>query len=203
VLILVRHGQSEGNAAGLLLGRMESPLTHLGRRQAEAVAGVLTQSGAEILVVSSPVGRARETAALIAGSAPVILDERWAELDYGEYDGLPLSDVPPELWRHWRTDPELEPPGGESIAQLGRRVRQACADLFRPPADAIRDDRHVVVVSHVSPIKAAVAWVLGLGDDAAFRLHLSTGAVTTIAWLAGSPVLHRYNAPSTGSFLER
>ena len=65
----------------------------------------------------------------------------------------------PTLWSRWRADPTFAPPGGESLAAVGERVRDACADL----ADAA-DGGDVVVISHVSPIKAAIAWALGVDD---------------------------------------
>ena len=79
------------------------------------------------------------------------IDERWIELSYGVYEGVPHADVPSEVWRRWREDPAFVPEGGESLAALDARVRAACDDL----AERARD-RTVVVVSHVSPIKSAV-----------------------------------------------
>ena len=75
--------------------------------------------------MSSPLGRCRQTAARVAEAVgvPVEVDERWIELDYGELDGRPTSEVPAETWAAWRADLEWGPPGGESIAALGRRVR--------------------------------------------------------------------------------
>ena len=60
----------------------------------------------------------------------VEIDERWTEVDYGSYEGEKLTDVPSEVWREWRTDPEFRPPGGESLAELGVRIRAACDELF-------------------------------------------------------------------------
>ncbi len=77
-------------------------------------------------VVASPLLRTRQTAA--AFGAAVEIDDRFIELDYGEYDGLPLADVPAELWDRWRTDSDFAPPGGESLVALraagGRRPRR-------------------------------------------------------------------------------
>ncbi len=50
-----------------------------------------------------------------------------------------------------------------------------------------------MVVSHVSPIKAATCWALGLGDQGAWRLYLATGSVTRIGWGVDGPVLNRFN----------
>ena len=90
VLIVVRHGRTEANASGLLLGRRLDPaLDDLGRRQAAALG---RRAARRARVVSSPLRRTRETAE--AFGRPVEVDERWIELDYGELDGTPLRDVP-------------------------------------------------------------------------------------------------------------
>jgi broad specificity phosphatase PhoE len=192
VLVLIRHGETVANAQRRLLGRLESPLTERGRLQAQAIADLLARRGAVIdRVVSSPLGRARETAAVLG--PPVEIDERWVELDYGIHDGCELARVPAELWRAWRADPEFLPEGGESLAALGRRVRAACDELA---ADGL--EQTVAVVSHVSPIKAAVAWALGADDGIAWRMHLDTGSVTTVAVGPVGPTLRTYNELAAG-----
>lgn len=184
MIILVRHGQTEANAAGLLLGRADQPLTDIGRAQAAALAPVVRGAAR---VVCSPLRRARETAAML--DLPVEVDERWVEMDYGEYDLQPLGHLPVEVWRAWRADPHFRPKGGESIAEVGARVRAACASL---QAEATEAD--LVVVSHVSPIKAAVAWALEVGDEAAWRMHLAVAAVSRLGiGPAGTPVLRSFN----------
>jgi broad specificity phosphatase PhoE len=127
VLVLVRHGQTEANARGLLLGRADPPLSDLGRRQAAALA---TRLPDDARVVASPLLRTRETAA--AFGRPVDIDDRWIELDYGTFDGKAVVDVPADVWREWRADPHFVPAGGESLATLGIRVRaSACAPRAR------------------------------------------------------------------------
>jgi broad specificity phosphatase PhoE len=198
MLVLVRHGESEGNAAGLLLGRAESPLTERGRNQAQAVAASLSDVHR---LVSSPLSRALDTATALAGdrSVTVEVDERWVEVDYGEYDASPLGDVPHEVWQRWRHDVHHRPPGGESLAEVGARVRAACEELFAEEGAGAREvTGDVVVVSHVSPIKAAVAWALGADDLLAWRLYLGTAAVTRIGWGQGGPVLRAYNIEPAG-----
>lgn len=186
MLILVRHGQTEPNRAGQLLGRIDAPLTDLGRRQAEAAAQSVLASCAVARVVSSPLERARETAALFGRDVDV--DERWIEVDYGEYDGLPFKEVPDELWREWRADPSWAPPAGESLSSVGARVRAACEDLASEAADA-----DVVVVSHVSPIKAAVAWALEVGDEVSWRMRLDVASICRIQTGPRGNSLHKFN----------
>jgi broad specificity phosphatase PhoE len=187
VLILVRHGQTDANARGLLLGRADPPLCAAGRRQAEVLAEALPHPAR---LVTSPLLRARETAeelAAVSGVRPEI-DDRWIELDYGRLDGLPASALDADGWRTWRDDPAHVPAGGESLAALGVRVRAACEDLA---ADAAAGD--VVVVSHVSPIKAAVAWALGVGDEVVWRMWVSDAAVCRVDTGGPSPRLLGFN----------
>ncbi|HXV94072.1 MAG TPA: histidine phosphatase family protein [Pseudonocardia sp.] len=186
MLILVRHGQTDANARGLLLGRADPPLNETGRRQARALAAAVPR-GARI--VSSPLARARDTAAVLAaGGTEVEVDPRWVEMDYGELDGRPATALDESSWRRWRSDPAFVPAGGESLAAVCERVRAACEDLA---GDAARDD--VVVVSHVSPIKAAVTWALGVGDEVGWRMFLGDAAVCRIDTRGPAPLLLTFN----------
>lgn len=184
MLIVVRHGRTEANASGLLLGRRVDPgLDELGRQQAVALAAAV-QGAAR--VVCSPLLRTRETAEALG--LPVEIDERWVEIDYGSLDGTPLRDVPAALWAEWRADIGFVPGGGESLASLGARVREAAADLVE---EARQHD--VVVVTHVSPIKAAVAWALGVGDEIVWRMFCAPASITTIGTTGTTPTLHSFN----------
>ena len=185
MLILVRHGQTLTNAEGRLQGRSDPPLTELGRTQASALASVV--HGAT-RVVCSPLRRARETAAALGLGLPVEVDDRWIEISYGELEGRRMSDVPDETWRDWRADASWVPPGGESLVAVGERVRAACRDLLD---EAVHDD--VVVVSHVSPIKAAVAWALDVDDAISWRMFLDVASVCRIGQGRSGPSLRSFN----------
>jgi alpha-ribazole phosphatase len=197
VLILVRHGESEANAQGLLLGRTDAALTEAGRRQAASVRPLLRNPVNELR--SSPLSRARDTAELLSLTQPVTIDERWVEVDYGEYECQPLRDIPADIWRQWRSDPGFRPLGGETLAEVDQRVVRACVELFAADGAGGRaGDGDVVVVSHVTPIKAAVAWALGADAGLSWRLHLQTASVTRIGWGNGAPVLHGFNEVAPG-----
>jgi broad specificity phosphatase PhoE len=118
----------------------------------------------------------------------VQVDERWIEMDYGELDGQPATALPEQTWRTWWQDPHFVPAGGESVAAVGIRVREACAELA---SDAACGD--VVVVSHVSPIKAALAWALGVGDEVAWRMYLVDAAVCRVDTSGSLPLLLAFN----------
>lgn len=184
MLIVVRHGRTEANASGLLLGRRLDPgLDELGRRQAAALAQAI---GRVDRVISSPLLRARQTAEALG--QPVEIDERWVEIDYGHLDGTPLADVPAEIWAKWRSDTTFVPGGGESLVQVGARVRQAADELLEQSLE-----RDIVVVSHVSPIKAVAGWALGVGDEIAWRMWCAPGSITRIGATASVPSLHAFN----------
>jgi broad specificity phosphatase PhoE len=170
MIVVVRHGRTAANASGLLLGRLDPGLDAVGETQADALAVAV---GVPDLVVTSPLRRARETAARFG--APVEVDPRWIELDYGDWDGRATADVSSDEWRRWRADLDFAPPGGESLRELGHRVRSACDDVA-----ALADGRTVVVVTHVSPVKAAVAWALGVGDEMSWRCFVAPASVTRI-----------------------
>ncbi len=186
MLLLVRHGQSEANAAGLVIGRTDSPLTELGRRQAIALGHALASRGTDpCRIFTSPLRRAAETAEAVVAAyarAPrgeklprVEVDERFVELDYGELDETAPSDFPSGFWERWRSDPSFRPPGGETLEEVGARVSSACEELS---AEAARAD--VVVVTHLSPVRAAVLWALGGGPELSWGLSLGVASITQI-----------------------
>jgi probable phosphoglycerate mutase len=183
VLYLVRHGRTAANASGLLQGRLDPPLDEIGRKQAKAIAALV---GPVDTVISSSLLRARQTAEFF--DARVTVDDRWIELAYGEYEGAPAADVPREVWQAWRTDREFATEGGESFGELDARVLSACHDLAE--RIAVED---IVVVSHVSPIKAAVAWALNATLEIMFHCHLAQASVCRITMGPFGPLLHTFN----------
>jgi alpha-ribazole phosphatase len=185
VLILVRHGRTAHNATRRLLGRLDVPLDDLGRRQATAL-GELSELRSADRVVTSPLGRAVETASALG--PPVTVDERWIEIDYGIYDGLPLEEVPSTLWTKWDADPSWTPEGGESLTAVEVRVRDACEDLWEEACD-----RDVIVVSHVSPIKAALWWGMGAPPEFQGRLMLDVASISRIGAGPRGSVMRSFN----------
>jgi broad specificity phosphatase PhoE len=191
MLILVRHGESELNARNCLVGRLDPALTDLGKRQAQAAGATLGVVG-ELLV--SPLTRTQQTAVLLNTSCELATDERVIEVDYGELDGTPLEAIESSLWERWRTDPTFAPPRGESLATLADRITPVMEEMFSTPGERARSrDHDVVIVSHVSPIKACVAWALEADPLLAWRLRLSTGSITRIAFGPAGPQLLGFN----------
>lgn len=211
-LLLVRHGRTAANASGLLLGRHDPPLDERGERDVASLGRTIASGrfGPIAAVVTSPLRRTCQTGDAIRaaldeqGSSDAgpdelqrldAIDDRLVELDYGDFDGVAISDVDAETWRRWRSDPTFAPPGGESLVELGVRVRSACLDWCAAEVPA----GTIVLVSHVSPIKAAVAWALGVGDEVAWRTHLDTASISRIVERQGTPSLTSFN--DTGHLL--
>jgi alpha-ribazole phosphatase len=186
VLYIARHGRTVANAEGRLQGRIDLPLDDVGRRQAECLARTL--AGAD-LVLSSPLMRAIQTAEALG--KPITVDDRWIELDFGEHDGLRREDIEPATWHRLRSDIYYAPAGGESLADVLARVVPALADAL-----VLARDQEVVIFTHVLPIKAALATVLGAGIDVSWRCHLDPASITQIAATPSGPVLRSFNETS-------
>jgi broad specificity phosphatase PhoE len=192
VIVLVRHGQTDANARGLLLGRADPPLSPTGVTQAAVVAEHLAREDPPTAVLTSPLRRTRETAGRIAEAFGLRVedDDAFLELDYGEWDERPLAEIPRATWATWQSDNDFAPPGGESMRALQQRVgARLPAVLERARSGCI------VVVSHVSPIKAAAIWALGLDDrpELAWRLRLDVASITRITPGLLGPVLSGFN----------
>ncbi|MDQ1462998.1 MAG: alpha-ribazole phosphatase [Actinomycetota bacterium] len=190
MIAFVRHGQTDLNRGGRLQGRLDAPLSDLGKLQAAALGrGFATQPVTRVL--SSPLARAYDTGHAISTEhdLEVEIDERLIELDYGDWDGLALGDVPAESWAAWRVDPDFAPPGGERLSDVSARVRAFCADYLSVDL--------VIAVSHVSPIKAAVCIALQVDERVTWRMQLDVAAVSRIgARPDGTPYLATFNDAS-------
>ncbi len=173
-LLLVRHGQSEWNAAGLMQGQTAHvPLTDLGHAQAAQAARELTvlRPGA---LVSSDLRRAVQTAEHCVRATGLALSTTPAlrEQGYGVLEGRPSR----ELWDivDW-TDPHWAAQGGESLVELHSRVGAYLAQLCaEPPAEV------VALVTHGDTIRAAQAVAAGLGPDAMPAVTPHNGTVTAL-----------------------
>ncbi|WP_106402734.1 histidine phosphatase family protein [Actinocorallia populi] len=145
-LILIRHGESTGNAARRAALRAgaevidvperdpDVPLSPHGREQAESLGRFLAGLEPPELVVSSPYARALETVRLATGRADVRLDERLRDRDMGVFERLTPAGIRARFPEEWRRQRELgkfyfRPPGGESWADIALRLRSFLRDL--------------------------------------------------------------------------
>ncbi|MDH2456011.1 bifunctional RNase H/acid phosphatase [Corynebacterium bovis] len=182
-LLLLRHGQTELSAEGRFSGLSDPALTATGRDQARRAAAYLASRGGIDAVVTSPLRRTRETAAACVASlgldeAAVTTDRGVVELDFGEWEGRTFAEVH-ERWADehtaWMTDPTVPAVGGESLSDVDDRVAAAVDGIVeRNPG------RTVLVVSHVTPIKATVRRALGASADIYRTLHLDLASLSVV-----------------------
>ena len=180
-LLLLRHGQTEYSAQRRYSGRADPELTDLGLAQAAAVAaGISAIEGADqvSLALCSPLRRAQQTAAPAAAAlgATVIEHEGLLETDFGEWDGLTFGEArerDPELHRSWLGDETVPPPGGESFAEVGRRIARLRDELL-----AAHAGETLLLVSHVTPIKMLLRMALDAGPSVLYRMHLDLASLS-------------------------
>jgi broad specificity phosphatase PhoE len=171
-LVLIRHGESEGNRDRVFTHTPEVPLTEAGRVQVRAAAEWVAARYRPTVVVSSPFLRARQTADIMASRLGLVvrIEEELHEQSYGELAGQPYAtlrdstDYDPVRYWLWR------PPGGETLEEVSVR---AGAALDRVAALAPSDD--LVVVSHGGVMMAL--WRHVTGEWRAGRVAPNAGLV--------------------------
>lgn len=144
--LLVRHGHVEGIDPPRFRGRIDLPLTALGKRQAEALRDRIARQWSPDAIYASPLGRCVDTATIV-GQPTQRMPEALSGIvdrDYGQWQGLTHAAVHarwPEAFARWRDTPQTaEIPEGESLQALATRSVRALHDLLR------RHRGHVVVV---------------------------------------------------------
>ena len=151
-LILVRHGQTEWNAARRLQGQTDIALSDHGRAQARALAPMIASLGPDH-AMTSDLARAAETAILIGATATP--DRRLREQALGQWEGGLIADLPPEDYRGWRAG-QFTPPGGESWTEFRARVGAALGKTVE------QAQATALAVCHGGVIRAALDALLGL-----------------------------------------
>jgi broad specificity phosphatase PhoE len=149
-ILLLRHGQTDANATGVLQGHLPTPLNRVGVREATLLAGRLAAYSPSIRVlISSDLPRATQTAGSIASACGLrpVLDPQWRERSFGLLEGKPVGDR--AVWQ--AASGEIEPPGAEPTVQMHGRVR----DALLKAADKYRG-KTVAVVTHGGPIRAVL-----------------------------------------------
>lgn len=151
-LYLIRHGQTEWNLKGRLQGGKDSPLTVLGRQQAQGLA-ISLKAKPPSLILASPLSRASKTAEIIAKALgiPIEKDERLGELRFGAAEGLILNEID-ERWPEFRADRVRDKwctrwPDGESYEDADRRISSYVADTLRNHLEDV-DAAPLAVVGH-------------------------------------------------------
>ncbi len=196
-LILLRHGRSTANVAGVLAGRTPGvALDGHGQAEAQTLVERLAQLPLAALV-SSPLQRCRETVAPLAQARglEVTVDDRFVEVDYGEWTGREIAKLGKEpLWKVVQAHPSAAVfPGGEGLAALQARavaaVREWDAKL------AVEHGPHVVwlACTHGDVVKAVLADALGMHLDGFQRIVANPGSISAVSYTETRPFVHRVN----------
>lgn len=193
-LVLARHGETPLTAERRFSGSGGSDpgLSEKGGRQAEQIAAAVVARGTVQDVVSSPLARCRETAAVVAAKlgVEVWIEDGLRETAFGAWEGLSFGELreryPAEL-EAWLESPAVAPPGGESFDEVTARVIRTRDELLARHAG-----RTVLVVSHVTPVKTLVRLALDAPHEALFSMDLSPASLSAIAYYEDGNVSLRY-----------
>ena len=183
--ILVRHGETAWTVTGQHTGRTDIPLTEAGRAAARELAPLAAKTKLA-LVLTSPLGRARETCELAGLASQARVDPDLFEWHYGDYEGLTPAQI------HARAPGWLlfidGCPGGESPVQVAERVDRVIARIRAVDGD-------VALFAHGHVLRVFAARWLGLPPAAGRHLLLDPATVSVLAHYRGIPAVKSWNAP--------
>lgn len=170
-LYLMRHGQTQWNVEERMQGRLDSPLTALGIKQAQRQARVIEGIGhAGIARFASPQGRAQQTAEIVFGAADYTSDARLVEIDVGAFTGARVGDlqkIHPEIFHGPRLDWYNRTPDGEHFVALEDRVRGFLEELDGP----------AMIVTHGITLRMIRVVAMGLSIARIEEMPVRQGAV--------------------------
>jgi broad specificity phosphatase PhoE len=184
-LVLVRHGETEWSRAGRHTGRTDLPLTETGRRQADALAEML--SGFVFTrVLCSPLQRAVETCRRAGLLDRAELCDDAVEWDYGAYEGRDTGEIRQEIpgWSVWTHDIV----GGESVADVGVRADRVIAAALASEGD-------VALFGHAHQLRILTARWLGLDAARGSNFVLDTASLSILSFEREQRVVSRWNEP--------
>jgi probable phosphoglycerate mutase len=182
-LWLIRHGETEWSRSGAHTGRTDLPLTDAGREKAAAIGRQL--DGKQFaLVLTSPLGRARETCRLAGYVDVAQVEPNLSEWDYGDYEGRTTDEIRKVApgWSIWTGGA----PGGETIDQVAARAR---AVIER----AIHAEGDVALFAHGHVLRVMTACWLELPPAGGRLFALATASLSTLSYERETRVIRRWN----------
>jgi len=178
-VMLLRHGETDWNREGRVMGRNPVELNERGRAQVAAQAR-FAQTIRPDLIVTSPLVRARQTAELMAaelGDVEIVEEESIAEVRYGRWEGMVYHElIEDPYYAEYRKSPIEHPtPGGETIPQVQARGVEAVSRLLRA-----HPDRRLMFVSHGDIIRTVLCHFMGLDLTFFHRLRIDNASLSTV-----------------------
>ena len=179
-IFLIRHGEVEWNRRNAYIGSTDLPLNPMEQAQARQLAEYL-RSKEISAIYSSDLIRASQTAEIIAArlSLKVNIYPELREVDYGEWEGVPESEVReryPDFYPGWRANPlEVRTPGGETFGELRDRALPAFIEIAKAhPKD------NVAILAHKSANRVILACLLGMDVNRYRQIGQGNSCVNTI-----------------------
>lgn len=176
-IILVRHGETPWNKDRIFRGSVDIPLNDTGREEAR-LAGEWLKGEKIDVAYSSPLSRAVETAENIACHHGLTVQklDGLADLNYGDWQGLPLAEVKKtygDLYRQWETMPQtVRFPNGETLEEVRVRALTAVDEVLQR-----HPDQNILLASHRVVNKVLIAAFIGLDNSHFWRIGQDTTAV--------------------------
>lgn len=192
-IFLVRHGETEFNRLGVFRGRYEVDLNDRGRRQAREIGRALKRVDIGFLL-TSPLGRATETAGIIAGELGIEyrVDGAFNNIDLGSWQGVPKDEIRKdyaELWQRWTTEPEqLRIPGGETVEEVRERAFRRLKELVRG------EEGSFGIVTHRSVLKGLAASLLNVPAPWFWKFYIDNAAYSVFEHDESGFILTSWNS---------
>lgn len=192
---LMRHGEPVGGRR--YRGQIDDPLSEKGWAQMYAAVG---DAAPWSQVVSSPLRRCREFAEALAArhGLPLRVDDRLKEVGFGVWEGKAAADIEadsPGTLARFKTDPvNARPEGAEPLHTFHARVAAALDDVLATHAGG-----HVLLVGHAGVMRMALAWVLAIPLEHAYRIEVATASLTRLRFESGRASLIFHGSPRVES----
>lgn len=191
-IFLFRHPQTDWNAEQRYQGLTDRPWSPPGQERANHLASESVFPPFDS-VIHSPRSHARHLAEkLTSGTAPLRPDDRWAEIDHGDWEGLTYKEVSqrfPESCEERFADPlNCDSHGGETLRAIHTRVMEAWTELTkqaRGPA--------IALVTHATPIQLVLCHITGLSLERHWQFRIDCGSVTSLEITSGGTILNFCN----------
>ncbi len=183
IVKLIRHAESEFNRRGIIQGHTNSPLSPLGKIQAELTGRWLKEHSTPKRLYTSPLKRALETAQIINAhlQIPLVEVEDFKEIKLGAWEGRPIEEVKredPENLNLWYTEPaKAKIEGAENLHSFQKRVVKAFESIIQEEKEG-----EILIVAHGGTLSAIVAHVLALDMNHIWRMKFSNASVSEITF---------------------
>lgn len=194
-MVMLRHGETEQSLERRFSGSSDLPLTEKGFAQARSAGQRIAGTPDISAIYCSPLLRARQTAEAVSEAigVPVTVEQQLREISFGEWEGLTFEEARAsggEEFVRWSQATDIAPPGGESQAQCLERVAAVRNQLL-----ARHSGQRILVITHVTPIKALLGEALG-GLRISNRINLDICSLSRIDYHRGRTVVKLVNETS-------